>query len=253
MDTNQLLAEFDAEVRARPVVAAGAHIEESAHLVRLTGVFNFVCSWNFTETETAQIVASEAQEFQRRGEALIWRVYAHDRPAGLGAHLSANGFRVESELTLLAYDLARGVNSTSAGVVVRRTNTAAGLHDFVQASNTAFGDDNATRQAEHFARRLDDEKLALMVAYVDGAPAAAARLEINGRFGQLFGGAVVPHLRGRGAYRALVAARAEEARRRGASYLITDARETSRPILQKLGFEVLGHSTNWVAPAPQLA
>jgi ribosomal protein S18 acetylase RimI-like enzyme len=249
MDAERIRSEFDAEVRARPVAAAGVCVETSAHVVRLTGVFNFVCSWAFASDQAAQVVADEAAEFQRRGEALIWRVYDHDRPEGLGAHLSANGFEAESHLTLLAYDLAGAAITMPPDITVRRVTTADGLRDFVSAANAAFGDDHATRQAAHYVERLEDERLALMVAYVDGEPAAAARLEISGRFGQMFGGAVTPTFRGRGAYRALVSARAAAAARCGAAHLITDARETSRPILERLGFRVVGHSVNWVRPA----
>src|SRR4029079_14592326 len=45
-----------------------------------------------------------------------------------------------------------------------------------------------------------------------------------------------PAFGGQGLYRALVAARAREAARLGAQYLIVDALPTSRPILQRLGF-----------------
>ena len=43
--------------------------------------------------------------------------------------------------------------------------------------------------------------------------------------------------RGRGAYRALVAARAREAAERGTPVLVTHAGQMSRPILERLGFE----------------
>ncbi|HTX49603.1 MAG TPA: GNAT family N-acetyltransferase, partial [Caulobacteraceae bacterium] len=55
----------------------------------------------------------------------------------------------------------------------------------------------------------------------------------------------VPDYRGRGAYRALVAARADEARRRGHRFLTVDARETSRPILERLGFQPLATVRGW--------
>ena len=44
----------------------------------------------------------------------------------------------------------------------------------------------------------------------------------------------------------LVARRAEEARRRGYRFLTTDARETSRPILERGGFVPLTGITGWV-------
>ena len=52
----------------------------------------------------------------------------------------------------------------------------------------------------------------------------------------LFGGATLPSNRGRGAYRALVAARAREAAARGTPVLVTHAGQMSRPILERRGF-----------------
>ena len=52
----------------------------------------------------------------------------------------------------------------------------------------------------------------------------------------LFGGATLPEARGRGAYRALVAARWEDAVARGTPVLVTQAGPMSRPILAQLGF-----------------
>jgi GNAT superfamily N-acetyltransferase len=47
---------------------------------------------------------------------------------------------------------------------------------------------------------------------------------------------VAHRLRGRGIHRSLVHARAREALRLGYTYLTVDAMETSRPILESLGF-----------------
>jgi GNAT superfamily N-acetyltransferase len=52
----------------------------------------------------------------------------------------------------------------------------------------------------------------------------------------LFGGAVLPHARGRGVYRALTMARWEEAVQRGTPALTVQAGRMSMPILTKLGF-----------------
>jgi predicted GNAT superfamily acetyltransferase len=52
----------------------------------------------------------------------------------------------------------------------------------------------------------------------------------------LFGGSTLPEARGRGAYRALVAARWDDAVERGTPILVTQAGPMSRPILAQLGF-----------------
>jgi GNAT superfamily N-acetyltransferase len=56
----------------------------------------------------------------------------------------------------------------------------------------------------------------------------------------MFGGAVRPSARGRGAYRALVRARWEEAVAMGTPALLTQAGHMSRLILERLGFAAIG-------------
>ena len=81
-------------------------------------------------------------------------------------------------------------------------------------------------------------------------PAPQARSAPGRAFAGLYGGSTVPEYQGRGVYRALVAARAAEARRWGHRYLTVDARESSRPILQRLGFQPLTSISDWVLKAP---
>jgi hypothetical protein len=61
----------------------------------------------------------------------------------------------------------------------------------------------------------------------------------------------VPRFRKRGLYSALLAVRAREARERGRAYLTVDAGAMSRPILERLGFQVIAHSypCDWAAAA----
>jgi hypothetical protein len=56
----------------------------------------------------------------------------------------------------------------------------------------------------------------------------------------LYGGATLPHARGRGAYRALIRARWDDAVGLGTPALITQGGTMSRPILERLGFARVG-------------
>jgi hypothetical protein len=84
--------------------------------------------------------------------------------------------------------------------------------------------------------RDPDPNNVVYLAYVDGTPVARA----TGSFGEhgvtLFGGSTLPEARSRGAYRALVAARWDDAVARGTPVLVTQAGPMSRPILAQLGF-----------------
>jgi GNAT superfamily N-acetyltransferase len=67
----------------------------------------------------------------------------------------------------------------------------------------------------------------------------------------LLGGSTLPQWRGRGIYRALVAARAQRAAARSVDYLQADASDDSAPILRRLGFHAVTTTTAYVwTPQP---
>ena len=83
-------------------------------------------------------------------------------------------------------------------------------------------------------------------------PVCSARIEFlpHREFASLWGGGTVPHRRGRGIYRALVAYRAQLAADRGYRYLHVDASAQSRPIRERLGFVALASTTPYVWTPP---
>jgi GNAT superfamily N-acetyltransferase len=248
MDLERLLALYDTEVRAHPQAQPGMAIERVGGVVRITGPFNFVSAWDLTAETARAVVAEQAAHFRSRSEGLLWRVHDHDHPLELSRHLAAEGFIANETGTVMMFDLANPLDTAVGGdIEVRPVQTIDELDGFVSAAGRAFGEEESWRR-QAYAARLSDPDLGLYVAYVAGEPAASARLEMSPAwsFGLLQGGGVAPEHRQRGLYRALVAARAEQARARGLKYLVTDARETSRPILQSLGFMPATRGTLWV-------
>jgi GNAT superfamily N-acetyltransferase len=88
----------------------------------------------------------------------------------------------------------------------------------------------------------------MVVAMAGDEPVCSARAEFlpGTDFASLWGGGTLPGWRGRGIYRALVAYRAQLAVARGYRYLQVDAMPASRPILERLGFTCLAHTTPYV-------
>jgi GNAT superfamily N-acetyltransferase len=72
-------------------------------------------------------------------------------------------------------------------------------------------------------------------------------------FARLLGGSTLPQWRGRGIYRALIAARAQRAAARSVKYLQVDASNDSTPILCRLGFRAVTTTTTYVWTPPQPA
>ena len=249
MDRDAVLALFDEAMRADPAGEAAARSAWAGDVLRRGGPLNYIEWWTLDEASAPAAVAREAAHFRELKEPVEWKVYGHDRPAGLTDELARAGFAPDPVETFMAFDLADGTPQApppAPGLEIRQVSDLAELADFTQVGALAFG--LQTWRPLGFETRLADPTLALYVAYLDGEPAASGRLDLPpGRpFAGLYGGGVAPAFRGLGIYRALVAARAEVARRAGYRYLTVDAADTSRPILHRLGFEALTTVQGWV-------
>ncbi|HVN01848.1 MAG TPA: GNAT family N-acetyltransferase [Caulobacteraceae bacterium] len=252
MDAAEILRRYDAELRADPPAEVGVTRTWADGVLRTEGAYDFIGWWTFGADEAAAAVAREAAHFAARG--VQWKVYGHDGPANLADELAAAGFQAEEPETFVVLDMEAAMPPLDPppGVEVRQVLDRAGIDTLVAVSNAAFGSEEPWR-ADQLAGRLADPTQALFVAFLDGAPVSSGRLELapGKAFAGLYGGGTVPAQQGRGVYRALVAARAAEARRRGHRFLTVDARETSRPILERLGFQPLDVIRDWVLPARQ--
>lgn len=214
------------------------------------GPFEFVSWWRLSEDAMDTAVARLASRVRPKSVPLIWRVYDYDQPANLSTTLAQHGFVAEPPETLMIFDLRTSLSGITAGADVRRAVTSRDVDDHQAVVNAVFYDDDAPQMNAAYEKLLDDPGFCLFTAYANGMPVAGGRLESEpGRqFGELFGGGVRPANRGQGLYRALVHARAEEAKKLGLRYLSTQAMETSRPILERMGFEPLARTVTWELP-----
>lgn len=250
MDAREILDLYDRQMRADPPKEAGVdHVWVDGVLRSLGGDHNLIGWWDLPAEAAPAAAAREAAWFQARGQSVEWKLFSHDHPLNLAAHLAAAGFEGDEPETFLGFDQAAAPldQTDGPGVTVLRVVDAAGLADLMVINALAFGRPGP-RPIDTFAARLQEGSSLFYIAYADGVPACAGRMDLApGRaFAGLYGGGTVPGHRGRGLYRALVAARAREAARLGVRFLTVDARETSRPILERLGFKSLASVRGWV-------
>jgi hypothetical protein len=164
--------------------------------------------------------------------ACTWEVGSHATPVNLTDELLARGL-VDDEPNPLAVGmvLTEPPAQGPVGVEVRRAETSDEYLVAEKIAAIAFGGPEPTT-----ADPPEDPNNVTYLAFLAGKPVARA----SGSFGEhavsLFGGATLPEARGHGAYRALVAARWEDAVARGTPVLVTQAGTMSRPILASLGF-----------------
>jgi len=135
-------------------------------------------------------------------------------------------------------------------IVVERADTLETLASAEAIAAEAFAlraeDSRVIRASLETRLRLQREERAWVwqyVASIDGVPVGTARARFLDAGVHLGGAAVLPATRGRGVYRALVAARWREAVGHGTPALTVQAGAMSRPILAKLGFITVAEVT----------
>ena len=196
--------------------------------------------WNVAQR--FRLVADEVEEVREEVHGILrakgrtactWEVGSHATPDDLVDRLLALGL-VDDEPTPLAIGmvLTEPPAQGPVGVEVRRAESGEEHFAADRIAAIAFGGPLPT---EVKPRRHDPNNVTYL-AYVDGEPVARASGSFGERAVSLFGGATLPEARGHGAYRALVAARWDDAVERGTPILVTQAGPMSRPILAQLGF-----------------
>lgn len=190
-----------------------------------------------------------------------WKTRGHDRPADLGERLVAHGLVAEPVETVMVgrADALLAAPPAPGEVLVRRAGEHPGrpvdlLMDVaaVLAFQVAvFGQDRGARLDSVVASVRAGEQ-EYWIAEVGGLIVGAGTLRpVPGTsFAGIWGGGVHPSWRGRGIYRALVAARAASALERGIELIHSDCTDMSRPILERSGLVPVTTTTPYVWTRP---
>lgn len=232
------------DLERRQLAHAGDRLERLPDVTRLTSGGHHSIAFSSLSAETADAaIAREVAHHRALGVSFEWKLYAHDEPADLGERLARQGFVAgerEAVLVCAVDDLVLTTPAMDCRIV--RIDHPDGLEDYRRVAEAVL--------RKNYDATIDELRSSLAagstdhvgyIAYVGVEPASVGRLYThrNSVFGGLYGGSTRAAFRGRGCYRALVAARASDAKTRGARYLIVDALPTSRPILERLGFQRL--------------
>jgi Fe2+ transport system protein FeoA len=196
--------------------------------------WNVAQRFRFAAHELEEVRAEIHDHLRRRGRtACSWEVGTHATPDDLVERLLALGL-VDDRPTPLAIGMVLREPPAQAplDVEVRRVETADDAFAAEKIAAVAFGMPTPVRRPF-----IPDPNNVVYLALVDGEPVARASASFGPHGVSLFGGATLPAARGRGAYRALVAARWHDAVERGTPLLVTQAGPMSRPILARLGFQ----------------
>lgn len=204
------------------------------------GGFNEVSLAQLDERDADAVIDATIAHYRTLGCRFVWRVGPDSAPADLAARLARRGLVHGVGLGMArSTDFAgdptgvEEVDATTVDVYTRVLAEGWGTLPIAAANELAV---RADRRAPSDAAPAPH----LFLARVAGEPAAAASSMLFARSVYLIGGVTLERFRGRGAYRALIAARLAHARARGIALAITIARAgTSAPILERLGFAAI--------------
>jgi GNAT superfamily N-acetyltransferase len=176
-------------------------------------------------------------------------------PDGFDDALLGRGARLVDTADVLTMALPADVKAPDLpGLEVRWRTTPEVARDAHTVGISAFGGNRASDDELAKRAAADRDTVAAgtggaLVAYLDDTPVALAGIELADSVARLWGGAVSEAYRGRGVYRALVAARMAYAAEHGATMAFTQGRvSTSSPILQRLGFVSYGQERCYRLP-----
>jgi hypothetical protein len=191
---------------------------------------------------TVAEVRALARAHDRR--AVTWEVTTSATPPGLAGALGQLGLAPATPPKAVIMALREPPPPAPAGITVTRVATIADFRAFVTITHQVFGiqdrlENELVRIDRDGAADLADLRFRRYLAWSDGSAIAAASATFTDAGVMLHAGSTTVGHRGRGAYRALVAARWQEAVQHGTPQAVTRAGPQSRPILQRVGFTEL--------------
>lgn len=231
------------------------------HSARDEGYLNAVLRLDARDAQLASLVAEVGAAHAR--VASRWMLRGDARRPAVESALAEAGYAPEHEHFGYAVELDTYAARPAPGIAARRVRTEQELADGMRVSSLAFGRaesavDPELRRAELEACTREGARVARFVAYDEASGEALGSAGLNVYpalgFGFLWAGGTAPGARGRGVYRALVAARVAFAREVGLRAVGLYARaQSSAPLVAKQGFARLGPMTYWLRPAPSPA
>lgn len=204
--------------------------------------WNTVQRQRFPLEKLDEVLAEVRAALHERGRTRTQWEVGSSAPEGLVDALLGRGLVRDTDPYAVALVLTREPPAAGAGLVARRVET---FDDYQRANAVqweAFGmtEDEIAEARELLPERFRERVNLMHAVWLDGELVCAGTSDPIEHGLLLYGGATLPRARGRGAYRALVRARWDEAVARGTPALITQGGAMSRPILERLGFERVG-------------
>jgi hypothetical protein len=205
--------------------------------------WNTVQRQRFRGEEVDDVLEEVRSLLRARGRGKTqWEVGSRAEPLDLVELLLARGLVPEKDPYAVALVLTETPPPVT-GIVARRVES---FEEYAAANEVGWQafqtpEDEVAEARALLPQRWREAPTITHAAWLDDEIVSAGTCAPTPHGLLLYGGATVSRARGRGAYRALLRARWDEAITRGTPALITQGGSMSRPILERLGFEPVGH------------
>jgi GNAT superfamily N-acetyltransferase len=246
MDVFRLRDLYDRKERIE-VSYPGMRRENTPYVVRhvSTSQVNGFISYSRLDADSLDgVVRGQIDYFDALGLEFEWKVYEHDFPSDLKDRLLRHGFVADDveAIMVLELDQAPWPLLESPQRKVQQIVDPDLIPQILEVQEEVWQEDKG-RLADYLSGSLRQHGslISVYAAYVEDRPVCSAWLYYDGHspFASLWGGSTLEEYRGQGYYTALLAARVQEAIRRGARYVTVDASPMSRPILERRGFQLM--------------
>jgi hypothetical protein len=209
--------------------------------------------WSATDRPLTEVIAEVRVRASGTNPVLRWWVNGRTKPDDTADILKDHGFELVETVEVLARDLTSTEDLEAAlnppsDVDVRPADTPDLLYLAGQIDSEVFDWPPPTpaqlQQESDLAAKAKangSPETGRFLAYIHNQPVGSAGFTMTDGVLRLWGGAVLAKARGRGAYRALLAARCAQGIRRDAAFALVKGRTgTSAPILRRAGFTPYG-------------
>jgi GNAT superfamily N-acetyltransferase len=208
--------------------------------------------WSTTSRPLPELIAEVRQRAREAGHSAVrWWLNGRTAPANTADVLEQLGFELIETVQVLALELRSADELVAAlelpeDVIARPADDADSIYLAGQIDSQIFGWPPPTRQQlkderEMLAEANGSPTVRRYLAYLDEHAVGSAGYTLADDVLRLWGAGVLPEARGRGAYRALLAARCADGIREGATLALVKGRtDTSAPVLRRAGFTSYG-------------
>lgn len=250
MDTQQVMLEYN-QFERQQFSAYGGQKVDTPEVVRYVSpeqYGSYIAYFSLTADNAQAVIEREKAYFLHLGKCFEWKTYDTDLPVDIQQMLVSNGFEQGDKESFMVLDLTSITAKPVDESLIREVNDEQGIRDAIRVQEQVWGG-SFDWQFQHLMtlKQQAPDELAIYVVYHQDQPVTSAWLTFNGEspFAGIWGGSTIESYRGRGFYSLLLNKRIAEAKARGKKYLIIDASDMSRPIVEKYGFQFITHTTGY--------